>query len=343
MRDLSLQRTLAQPNWLLASIDVGHETLGFVETTHEIVRDAAFLDGRTPLTITGRIRHIPISYALNAASEQSAAAMPDRMLAHISFCGSTLLGRLLQGDHAALCYSEPHILVELATLKASSHKLSQDAEQWTALIRLVLSQIQQSWGSKPTLFKPSNWANTLLPDIQRASADLKWAIIDTDLKDYLIANLRGGKGRLTYTLNLLNHFLSANSAYRGLVLEVERGQLDPMQRLLRLLIIVFETQERLIASAVQASEDKVVRVSKATLQEDPETVTTTVADGLALGLSPEDIKAAIDREMGQHAKDTRKSFHPAEEAAENARLRRELSEAFDIALEWRTEHVRRVA
>ncbi len=342
MPDTSLQSISTVPEWFLASINPETGTVSFVRTSENIIRDASFLDGRVPISHGNQTITIEIDDAL-AWQNPAPVQKTDRVLAHISFCGSTLLGRLLQGNGSALCYSEPHILVELATLKAKGHALSQDKARWQGVIAYTLGQLRKSWGDIPALSKPSNWANTLLSDIIDASPDLRWAIIDTSLEDFLIANLRGGKSRLAYSLNLLNHFLSAKSTFRAHVLEVERGGLEPVQRLLRLLMIVFETQERLLDDAVLASRARVARVSKAELQTAPEATIRTVSQHLHMNLSPADIDAAIAREMGQHAKDTRRAYHPEAEAAESARLRQELAPAFDAALGWRTETLQRVA
>jgi len=344
MQDLTAYDDLfTNPAWFLRGFDGDQAMFTFVRTREPVIRQSAFLDGRTPISVDDRILQVPADAAIAWVQTTAHTQVPDRIIAHISFCGSTLLGRLLQGDGHALGYSEPHVLVELATLKAKQHPLSVDAEQWRALLRFVLMQYRKAWDENATFIKPSNWVNTLLADLIDASPKLKWAIIDTDLEDYLIANLRGGKARLQYSLNLLNHFLSANQTYRAQVLDVERAKLEPVQRLLRLLMIVYETQQRLLECAIEQARGDICRISKAELQSDPTASLAKIARGLELMLPRDGAASAISREMGQHAKDTSLEFRPDIEAAENIRLRRELDTAFNQALDWRETNLRSVA
>ena len=344
MQDLTAFDDLfTNPAWFLKGFDGDQAMFTFVRTGETIIRQSAFLDGRTPISVDDRVLQVPADAAMAWVQSAAQGHTPDRIIAHISFCGSTLLGRLLQGDGHALGYSEPHVLVELATLKAKQNAVSTDATQWQALLRFALIQYRKSWGESATFIKPSNWVNTLLADLIDASPNLKLAIIDTDLEDYLIANLRGGKARLQYSLNLLNHFLSANQTYRAQVLEVERAELEPVQRLLRLLMIVYETQQRLLDYAIEQSSSDICRISKADLQSDPPTSIAKIVKGLDLALPSAGISTAIAREMSQHAKDTSLEFRPDIEAAENIRLRRELDTAFSQALAWRETNLRSVA
>ena len=345
MRDLAAFDDLFNsPDWFLADFDPDTASFSYVRTSETIIRQSAFLDGRTPLAVDDRVLSVPLDAALAWIGALESAETSDRFLAHISFCGSTLLGRLLQGNGAALGYSEPHVLAKFATLKAGQHAITKQRPNWLAMNRFALTQYRKSWSQPVTFIKPSNWVNTLLPDLSEASPDFKLAIIDTGIEDYLIANLRGGKARLSYSLNLLNHFLSANRTYRAQVLDVERAELEPTQRLLRLLILVYETQQRLLDQPLQAHAGQgVCRVTKADLQTDPAGTALKVADALDLTLTQDALEVAIHRDLPQHAKDPAQSFRPELEASENAKLRSELAPAFEAALTWAETALRRAA
>ena len=326
----------ADPAWFLADVDEHAQTLHYLRTREQTIRDSAFLDGRSPIGVDGQSVSIPIADALAWHSQAKVTPQSIRWLAHVSFCGSTLLSRLLQGDRTVLVYREPHVLAKLANLKAAKHPLSRTGVNWSALVGFALQQCSRSWRGEPTLIKPSNWVNSLLSDMSTSAPGSQWAIIETDVEDFLIANLRGGKARLSYSLNLLNHFLSANHTYHGDVLEVERGDLAPTQRLLRLLILNYETQQRLLDGADSSQgHTAAVRVQLSDLQSNPAETVAAVARNLALPLTRADIETAITRELPHHAKESTARYQPEQEAAENARLRTSLQTDIDEALAWR--------
>lgn len=321
---------LSDPAWFLASVDLDTKQLSFVKTSEDKLHSAPFLDGRTSIGASDEVISVPLKKALEAYQPDD---RPDRLIAHMSFCGSTYLSRTIEGAGEALCYREPHTLVELASLKALGHPISKNREEWMALLRLVLGQYRKPWPTATSLVKPSNWANTLLSDLIEASSDMKLVSLEFDVKAYLVANLRGGRDRLQYSLNLLNHFLSANSAYRGDVLRVERAQLPPMQRLLRLLVIVYETQKQLLDQAVQAASGH--RFVWSCLSQKPSESLPRIAKALDVTLPTTSIEAALTKEEGRHAKNKAETYTPDQEAARNAEILSQFETDIREALNWR--------
>jgi hypothetical protein len=328
---MDISSLLRDPSWFLASIDPEAQNLAFVETNLTNLHSAPFLDGRVSISARDKIVHVPIKKALKADIDQT---HPDRLLTHMSFCGSTYVSRTLEGAGEALSYREPHALVELATLKALGHSITKDYSFWIDLLRLTLSQYRKPWPNVVPLVKPSNWANSLLSDLLEASPDAKIVSLEFGAKDYLVANLRGGRSRLQYSLNLLNHFLSANSAFRGTVLDVERANLDPMQRLLRLLVIVFETQKQILDRTIGKSNGH--RFKWANVSKDPQTHLPKIAQALDFNLSQDSISTALAKEYGHHAKDKSETYTADEEARRNKEISDQFAEDLNLALDWRS-------
>src|SRR3982750_2358731 len=90
--DVDPQRIFGDPANFLHSIDIDGDRAFFLRTDPDMLREASFVDGRTPIT-TPAPQTVQLSRMLDRPSEPSAAA--DRFLFNCSFCGSTFLARLL--------------------------------------------------------------------------------------------------------------------------------------------------------------------------------------------------------------------------------------------------------
>ena len=331
------------PDWFLAGLDADRGVLQYVRTEEAILRRTAFHDGRSPLQIAPNLIELPLAEGLAWSEAQPAMAEPPRLLAHVSFCGSTLLSQMIDQPGATLVYREPDALVQLANAAARAASSLEAQTQQLRHVRFVLRQFAKTRDGAHAVIKPSNWVNTILRDMLNVIPDLRLVIVETDLEDYLLANLRGGKSRLGFSIKLLNHFLAAHSAYRGQVLEVERAGLDSVDRLLRLLTLVFETQQNLLDEAALRAVRPVRRISKAQIQAQPVQAAMDCAVALDLDLSRDVAESAANRWQDQHAKDPASAFSLDDELAETERLRDLFADQLAATLDWRRTVLRAVA
>lgn len=326
-----------RPEYFLLGLDAEAGKLIFVETSEAIIRRSAFLDGRTPVSIDGRRHSVPLKAAIDWQVVQPARGA-GRMLFHTSFCGSTLLSHYLQSSSTVLVYREPAILAELASLKAEKHKISQKKGQWRTLVAFTCGQMQKSWSHVPTLVKPSNWANPLIPDLM-AQASNQYALrMSLSVEDYLLANLRGGKARLSFSLDLLNHLLKAGLVNRADVLEVERGGYSPTGRLLRLLSILHEAQSELLEANLPDADC----LSLNQLRDDPRRTISRAGKSLGLSVDQTWAEQAVVKMARQHAKDPDAQYDLRRELAENRRLQEDLAAEFEDLSDWRDNQMRDV-
>lgn len=90
-RKLDPRHILDDPANFLHSIDIDNDTAVFVRTDPQLLRDLSFIDGRTSITVDR-----PVPLTLQALAQRvEPDPEPDRFLFNVSFCGSTLLSRLL--------------------------------------------------------------------------------------------------------------------------------------------------------------------------------------------------------------------------------------------------------
>lgn len=335
MNSQSFVRLFERPDYFLDRFDAQSREFVFRPATKSLITLSPFLDERWRLPGSTDVYRAPLSEALNWM-DSTQDKRPNRLILHTSFCGSTLLANLLGGIGPSLPYREPDLLARLATLKAEKHAVSADPALWNAIVRFTLSQFRKSWDGKPAFVKASNWANPLIPDLQLADPDLRIQVITMDLEDYLIANLRGGRARLGWSLDFLNHLLACGKADRSRVLEIERAGLRPMQRLLRLLCVTHDAQTCQMRIA-QPSADWLTLPE---LRSSPLSALNKASRQLCLPMDNSRVRETLSVELARHAKQPTKTFDPHAEAAENARLYGEFADELSEALQWRSERIR---
>ena len=63
----------------------------------------------------------------------------------MSFCGSTLMARVLDIDEKVFSYKEPQILLQLAEMKSAQNSYYRNKITWKSLISFVLGQFNKQW------------------------------------------------------------------------------------------------------------------------------------------------------------------------------------------------------
>lgn len=241
-------KVCADATWLLGNFDAEKREFGFVKTSESHLRAMPFHDGRVPLGVSEQIHTLKLDRALDWLAQHPLQTRA-RVIAHTSFCGSTLLTRLLDAQPGVFCFREPQVLIDLANLKAANHDLCRNPVRWQTLVQFTVRQLGKHFADVThSVVKPSNWANNLLSDLPDDAASTRAVIVTSSLTDFLLANLRGGKPRLNYTLQLLNHLTQCNSYYFTKVEETELQTLEPMQRVLRQVAICHHAQNTQVAT-----------------------------------------------------------------------------------------------
>ncbi|MEE9328860.1 MAG: hypothetical protein V3V30_01880 [Parvularculaceae bacterium] len=338
---MTTHKIFDDPSWFLSSINADLEVFEFTPVTRTVIRKAAFLDGRTTITVGPDIKTVPLAEALEWIQHKT-PAQPNRVIAHISFCGSTLLAKSLEKKGRILSYREPQILVDLANLRAARQSLTRDDTTWRQIIRFTLSQFRKSWEpEEASVLKPSNWVNNMLMDMLTCGDPLRIVLMDMSLEAYLLANIRGGKPRLSYSMGLLNHLLSDRAEHRAIAADVEQENLSPMQRLLRLLTICFSLQNTLFFEIEQqrGPTNHLHRLGKQDFLNNPAARLCDVSAALELDISHEDAERAVTRSFRYNAKaDGKVPFDAQSEATADDQYRHEFHEDLSKARDWNAEN-----
>ena len=128
---------------LLHRVDPMRRQLVFRRTTEQAIRGAAFIDGRTDIW-TGAPVELPFSKALELAPVPE---RPRRNIFHMSFCGSTLLARLLDRPGKVLALKEPNCLVDLADWRAALAAAESTSDEFQSILGFATAMLGRDWAA----------------------------------------------------------------------------------------------------------------------------------------------------------------------------------------------------
>ncbi len=322
------QEVLTDASWFLSAVDEPARELEFVRVSKTSLDAAAFHDGRSRFEWAGDPMRIAIEKALDEPLADNDQCL--NVILHSSFCGSTLLSRSLGQLDQVISYREPQVLIELTDRQIVPLKND-------PLASLAIGQFQKIWQDDQTaILKPSNWANPLIQANLRDAPDARVILLSQDLVTYLIANLRGGKSRIRYSLNLLSRQMVASTEIRDEVTQIEQSELDGIDEVLRLLAIGYRCQiENLSAIAADHSADNILNLSLNELRVDFSSVLQRSAAFFRIDCRSEVLASIADEAIKTDAKsDSGLERQLDQEHRSNERILREFEQPLTETLSW---------
>lgn len=322
---------LGAPDRLLQEIDLDAGRLRFLPVDRERLARANFLDGRTDIAAGAPIG-IGIADALAARLEPPAE--PDRYIFHVSFCGSTLLTRLLEAPGKVFALREPHCLVTLADGKAKH--APEGGGTIAPLADFARAALRARWApGEAILVKPSNWANNLLPELTADPRAIRPLFVGIGPRAFLRAVFRGNRERLAFTLRAAQHLATTRAAYRAFVAEAAGGSGEPLERAARLVLVALHIQLLDFRAAMAAGgwrDERLLRYEE--IAANPLAAATRASTALGLGLTAHELVQAIARNASRNAKIDGRAFEPAQQDDVNDAVEQGNGRHFDAALAW---------
>ena len=173
-------RILSHPDYLLSSIDA--DRCRFAVVSEQTYRQSAFLDHRMQ-PMPKRAVSMATSAVLKPTAGGNANAA-ELIIAHSSFCASTLLARTLDADDV-LVLREPQLLGQLANLRRTA---SGRESLYSRLFPAGINQLCKRYQPEQKLvLKLSNYANNLLPDMMQMMPDTRLLLLLGSLDDLLVS------------------------------------------------------------------------------------------------------------------------------------------------------------
>jgi hypothetical protein len=298
-----------------------HRQLEFRPTSAEAVRASAFIDGRTDIWAGSQLP-LPFDAAVDLP-----AATPAPAIFHMSFCGSTLLARLLDAPGKVLALKEPNCLVDLADWKTGGGGV-----EFEAILRFTLAMLGRSWAeSEQILLKPSSWGNNLIDDFPAA---MRAVFVTLGRDRFLEAVLRGGTDRVAFAARLAAHLSPFVDGGPERVQAAIDSTPDPIGKAARLALVAHDLELRLFERALggnRLARAEIVDFSE--IEREPFEAATRADQALELGLDSRDIQHNIDRWAGSNAK-ADAEFSAEQRQSENSAVRVAYGSLMDSSLAW---------
>ena len=317
----------ADPDWYLHRIDPVGGLATFVETDRRSLTSTLFLDGRSPFG-TGKEEIVPLADLAAAA-----AKAPPRFIMHMSFCGSTHLAHLLDASGAAVVLKEPQALVDLSDWQRAMVEQRVSDDRFTPCLAAAGGLLSRQWDeAPPTVLKPSNWANNLLPAMIDAIG-LRILLIRIERRCFLRAIFRGGRERMAYTARVAAHLAGSTGQSRLMETAVSSTE-DPLDRIARIALVAHAVQEQLFAVTLERASDRCGLVDYADILGNAEGALRTAAAILELAPSPERVADAVGRRANVDSKNPDHGFRPSDQEGEDREIETHHGQRFDRSMAW---------
>lgn len=261
-------------------------------------------------------------------------AAPDRIVAHVGFCGSSLLAQALDATGVCQSYKEPQVVTDVSVLKTLERPFFCSTSDWADLIAIVRSQFRKSFGALTPVLKPSNWSVNLLPEL--CGAETRVVFMTSEPREYLTAVLRGGNERVRFMLSFIqklrNDFDGVNEAVSAV--ETDAGG-ESWQVVLRSALIALAAQEQMFRQVAEGlPTGNWLTLDGRKLLDTPEEWLARIANTLALPVRRSHRRRAIREAFAASSKQPWAAFDAGAHAASNKRVLDVFQREIDTALEW---------
>jgi hypothetical protein len=323
---------LAEPANFLHSIDIEADRAIFFPTSRDLLSGAAFIDGRSAIA-TGAPDQAQISQLIRYCRPQPT---PDRFIFHLSFCGSTLISRLLDVPGHSLVLKEPNCLVDIATWKTLNQRAGKPLERLDPALQLARSALSRPWAlGELVTVKPSSWVNNLLDELTAEPNSIRPLFITIEPDAFLRAVLRGGTDRLTFTAQLAWHLASGfPEGDRILQLAVEAAD-DPLGRAANLSLVAYHLQMAIFDRVTTKGDwGQEHRLDMEEISASPREAAVKANRALSLGLEPEDLERTAERHANSHSKNPAIGYSADQRRTDDETVIEHHESTIEAALDW---------
>jgi len=324
---------LADPAYFLHSLDIEGDHAVFFPTSRALLSEAAFVDGRSPIA-TGAPVLAQLSELLSAPREEPAA--PDRFIFHLSFCGSTLLSRLLDVPGRSLVMKEPNCLADLANWKTLSLRAGRPLGRLEPALQLARSALRLRWAdSEPVTVKPSSWVNNLLDELVEDREAILPLFVTIDRAAFVRAVFRGGTERLAFTAQLARHLAADFPDGDRLMQQAVEATDDPLGRVANLAVVAHHIQLSMFDKALsRGGWGRAHRIDLHEILDSPHGAAEKASRALRLDLDPREIERTVEAHAGRHSKAPAIDYSADRQRSDNATVLANHGRTIEAAVSW---------
>ena len=281
-----------------------------VQTTRDALRSTPFLDGRDRFWDDEEWRELP-------SGERHAGNGCRRYVFHISFCGSTLLAKLLDRPGYVLALKEPHAFVDAAELLHTADEAS--SQSACILLSALEANLLRENAGEAIVAKLSNWANNLVPLLCDPSRRSTAVFVTMPRADFITAVFRGGRDRMTYTARAIQHLVRQSDEGREALARAVGTDSDPLGQIARMTALSHAFQEAIFKAALQRNgwgNDRWFTMQE--VVDDPVASASRACEVLELPRLASDQSDRIVSRMSVHSKGADRPFQNTTRRDENA-------------------------
>jgi hypothetical protein len=257
----------------------------------------------------------------------------------MSFCGSTLLARLLDCPGKVLALKEPNCLVDLADWKTALNQRGGGADaDFGGMLRFAAAMLARPWSNdEHVLVKPSSWANNLTDDLPGGLGHARVAFLTIARDRFLEAVLRGGRPRIAFAARLAAHLSPFVDGGPTRLQAAMDSTPDPIGKAARLALAGHDFELRLFERSIRSATLSASEILDFDIIEgEPFEAASRVSDALQLGLDAHDIELNVERWARANAK-AEAAFSAELRRSENEQVRAAYGAVMDDALAWAEE------
>jgi hypothetical protein len=312
-------------HWFPVDLDVQGGRLHFLRLDESVIARASFLDNRMPIEAS-----VVTSLSLEDLRSEMRAPQPaPAWLWHTSFCGSTLMARMLHVAPHSISLREPLILRRLSDAADAGMKIGD-------FIQPVIRLLARPWhAGGRVVIKPTHAALNIANVLMESSEGGRAVVMTSSLDDFLVSHLKKTSDTLTKTLVLAHRSLRATGDFRHRLAPAAFNPPDPLAAA----ALQWAAQRELVAALRDRFGDRIKVLHWERVQEDPVAAALEASDWLQLAVPVERMESHALAEAATHAKVPGRSYSPQERSAENEWLRGRYSEPLTQAKSWADLHV----
>lgn len=325
-------RLLAEAANFLHSLDVDGDRAVFFPSSRGLLGEAAFVDGRSDIA-TGAPEMARLSELLRSSRPEPA---PDRFIFHVSFCGSTLLSRLLDVPGHSLVLKEPNCLVDLATWKSLTVRAGKSIDRLDPALHLARFALRRPFAlGEAVTVKPSSWVNNLIPELTADPAGILPLFVTIGRAGFLRAVLRGGSERLGFAARLAWHLAPGFPNGDRLLRDAVEAAAEPLGQAANLAVLAHHLEIELFDEALKRGNwGKGQRIDLEEMLADPVECARKAARALRLPLDPDQLARNVERFAGRHSKDPARAYSAESRREDDATVSAHHQATIEAALDW---------
>lgn len=314
---------LSDPSWFPVDLHVEERRYGFLHIDSSVLERSAFLDTRI---------EAPLGEAVAVSAEalgQPAVRDTIGWLFHTSFCGSTLLARVLGVSPFTMSLREPMVLRRLGDARHLRQPLS-------GLVGQVAALLSRPWPSGGrVVVKPTHVALNIANDLLAETPGSRAIVITSELDDFLVSNLKKSRDSQAKIPHLAERAMQAS----GLHGRLPAAAFQPPD-IACAAVLQWAAQRELIADIAACTGRERLRVLHMDeLLLDLTAAAVEAAEWLALGIPPHVLAVRCASEGRRNAKATETSYGAAQRRDEAKLVQDTYSDVLARARAWADANV----